>query len=176
MKIIKTSLIVLVVLLGVILLVALFLPTGFEVERQIEINAPVDSVFKLVENVETLLKWNPWSRLDPAAENTLSDSLNGVGAYWYWNGAVIGQGSMTISDIDLNKRITYALRFDKPKMNPSEIIFHFQSTSMGTRVGWINRGHLNYPIGRYFGLLMDGMLGKDFEKGLRNLKELAENK
>jgi len=176
MKIVKTSLIVLTVILGVVLVVALFLPSGFIVERAIEIEGPPDSVFKLVENVETLVKWNPWSRLDPAAENTLSDSLTGEGAYWYWNGEVIGKGSMTITSIDMNKRIDYILRFDEPKMNPSDIIFHFEPTAFGTNVRWINRGNLNYPIGRYFGLLMDGMLGKDFEKGLLNLKELAENK
>ncbi len=176
MKIIKASLIVLTAILGIILLVALFLPSGFTVERSIEINAPADSVFALVENVEALVKWNPWSRLDPAAENTLSDSLIGEGAYWYWNGEVIGKGSMTISSVEMNKRIDYILRFDEPKMNPSDIIFYFEPTSMGTRVRWINRGELNYPIGRYFGLLMDGMLGGDFEKGLHNLKQIAENR
>lgn len=174
MKFIKTSLIVLTVIIGLTLIIALFLPSEFNVERQIEIEAPLDSVFALVENVETLVAWNPWSKLDPDAENTLSDSLNGEGAYWYWNGEVIGKGSMTISGIDINKRIDYILRFDEPKMNPSDIIFYFKSSSLGTQVTWINRGNLNYPIGRYFGLMMDGMLGPDFEQGLIQLKQMAE--
>ena len=36
-------------------------------------------------------------------------------------------------------------------------------------------GELGYPISRYMGLMMDGMLGKDFEQGLASLKELSEN-
>lgn len=176
MKIIKTSLIVLTAIIGLVLLIAIFLPSKFYVERQIEIEAPLDSVFALVENVESFLKWNPWSKLDPGAENTLSDSLTGVGAYWYWQGEVIGKGSMTISGIKSNKRIDYFLRFDEPKMNPSDIIFRFEALNTGTRVFWINQGDLNFPIGRYFGLMMDGMLGGDFEQGLLNLKRLAEDR
>jgi hypothetical protein len=30
------------------------------------------------------------------------------------------------------------------------------------------------PINRYFGLMMDGMMGPDLEKGLTNLKDRVE--
>jgi hypothetical protein len=45
----------------------------------------------------------------------------------------------------------------------------------GTRVTWTNEGDMgSSPINRYFGLMMDSMVGPDFDAGLRNLKALAE--
>ena len=45
----------------------------------------------------------------------------------------------------------------------------------GTRVTWTNEGDMGTnPVNRYFGLMMDSMVGPDFEAGLKNLKALAE--
>ena len=45
----------------------------------------------------------------------------------------------------------------------------------GTHVTWSFDSDMGAgPIGRYFGLLMDRMVGPDFEGGLANLKALAE--
>ena len=44
-----------------------------------------------------------------------------------------------------------------------------------TNVTWTNAGDLGgNPVVRYFGLVMDSMVGKDFRAGLNNLKTLAE--
>jgi hypothetical protein len=43
-------------------------------------------------------------------------------------------------------------------------------------VTWSNAGELGYnPVNRWFGLLMDNFMGRDFEEGLRNLKTQAES-
>jgi hypothetical protein len=34
----------------------------------------------------------------------------------------------------------------------------------------------NNPIGRYFGLFMDNILGSDFEKGMENIRELVASR
>lgn len=34
----------------------------------------------------------------------------------------------------------------------------------------------NNPIAKYFGLLMDKLIGADFERGLNNLKTVCETK
>ncbi len=45
----------------------------------------------------------------------------------------------------------------------------------GTRVTWTNEGDMGgNPVNRYFGLMMDRLVGPDFEAGLANLKGLAE--
>ena len=45
----------------------------------------------------------------------------------------------------------------------------------GTRVTWTNEGDMGAnPVNRYFGLFMDRLVGPDFEGGLKNLKALVE--
>ena len=45
------------------------------------------------------------------------------------------------------------------------------------KVTWFNQGDLGWnPVSRYFGLLMDKMMGPDFEEGLENLRRKAESK
>ena len=56
----------------------------------------------------------------------------------------------------------------------SWIFWQFEPTEEGTRATWANEGEVGYPLGRYFGLFLDGMMGPDFERGLKNLKRVCE--
>jgi hypothetical protein len=45
----------------------------------------------------------------------------------------------------------------------------------GLRVVWVDAGDLGMnPINRWFGLFLDKLIGPDFERGLTNLRKLAE--
>jgi hypothetical protein len=45
----------------------------------------------------------------------------------------------------------------------------------GSKVTWGFDSDLGFnPIARYFGMMMDGMIGPDYEKGLARLKTVAE--
>jgi len=54
-------------------------------------------------------------------------------------------------------------------------IWNFSDSENGTLVTWTNEGELAYPLMRYFGLLLDNMLGPDFEQGLARLKMYIES-
>src|SRR5262249_59033946 len=50
-----------------------------------------------------------------------------------------------------------------------------QAEAGGTQVVWgLDCDMGAGPVGRWFGLMMDKMVGKDFEEGLTNLKSVAE--
>jgi effector-binding domain-containing protein len=52
--------------------------------------------------------------------------------------------------------------------------FYLEKTDEGTKVTWTTDiPHLSYPVGRYFGLFMPGMMGRFFNSGLENLKEVT---
>ena len=55
-------------------------------------------------------------------------------------------------------------------------LLHVQLTPAGgsTKVDWSMEGENAYPLGRYMGLLMDGMIGADLVQGLENLKTYIE--
>lgn len=49
-------------------------------------------------------------------------------------------------------------------------------TDNGTQVTWRDYGDVGFnPVNRYFAVMMDSMIGPDFEAGLANLKNVVEN-
>jgi len=175
-KALKGILYFLVSVIILILVAGLFLPITSHVERSITVNVPADSVYALVVNYNYYRDWNPWSRMDPDAKGEISGPVGQIGQKWAWDGEVIGSGSLTTQEIVPGKYIESILEFTAPQTMQSKDIWKFETTDEGSKVTWINEAELGYPIERYFGLFMDGMLGSDFESGLSNLKILAENK
>ena len=52
-----------------------------------------------------------------------------------------------------------------------------EPASDGVKVTWTNEGNLGAnPINRYFGFMMDKMMGPDFQTELNNLKQELETK
>ncbi|MEJ2052707.1 MAG: SRPBCC family protein [Calditrichaceae bacterium] len=176
MKIIKWIGIVVVGLIVIFLVAGLFLPETSHVERSIIIYAPTDSVYNVVSDYNYYRAWNPWSRIDPQAKGEISGPLGDIGQKWTWESEIIGSGSLTTQKLIPGKYIKSNLVFTSPQAMQSDDIWFFDKAENGTKVTWINEASLDYPVGRYFGLFMDKMIGTDFEAGLQNLKKLCEDK
>jgi len=174
MKILKWLVILLGGLFALVLIGELILPSTYRVERHIVINAPVDSVFAAVVNLHELKKWNPWSVREPQALNNITGSGYEVGSTWSWSGEKIGKGSQTITEIHKNQSIKAHLRFEETRTIESDLEWQFIPQGRATKVIWANYGKLDMPLGQYYGLFLDGMLGPDFEEGLQNLKRYVE--
>ncbi|MEM6842511.1 MAG: SRPBCC family protein [Bacteroidota bacterium] len=175
MKLLKKILVGVLAVVVLFLVAAVFLPSSYHVERSVVIQEPINKVYPQVSNLNHWSAWNPWTEADPTVENTIQGSGHEVGSVWAWNGEKIGVGSLTIQELEPNKFIQSRLVFEEPQMFESDDIWKFEQTESGTRVTWINEGNLAYPVDRVFGLFIDGMLGKDFERGLTNLKHVTEN-
>jgi len=173
MGILKKILMVLLILVVLFLGVTLFLPSSFYVERSIVINMPVDSVFVQVNDLNNFMNWNPWAAMDPEAKNDISNPSYGVGSSWNWDGKIVMQGSLVREEVADNKFIKSRLMFED-EANPAFTTWNFKAKNGSTNVSWSMEGDLDYPVGRIIGLMMDGMMGPDFEKGLASLKERAE--
>jgi Polyketide cyclase / dehydrase and lipid transport len=176
MKIAMKLLIGLVGLCVVAVLASFALPSTYKVERAIEIAAPMEKIYPLVYHPKDWARWGVWSRRDPAMQTSYSGAPAGVGAKWAWTSVSEGNGSMEITQAEFNKSIAYQLAVEgwDAKMLGR---FEFAQAGAGVKVTWIGEGDVGMnPIGRYFALMMDRMLGADFEGGLKNLKVLAETK
>lgn len=171
----KKALYVVAGLIVAFLVVAALLPGGYSVERSIEIARPPSLVFEQVADFNKWLAWNPWTEMEPTAKNTMSGTPGTVGAAWAWEGEELGVGSMTIEEIEKDRFIHSKLAFKEPMESEAFDYMRLEPTASGTRVTWRNEGSLPYPIGRYFGLGIEGMLGPQYEKGLANLKEVCES-
>ncbi|MBR30405.1 MAG: hypothetical protein CMN77_03770 [Spirochaetaceae bacterium] len=170
----KWSGIVLGSLIALFVLVGLFLPAEYSASRSIEIQKSADQVFPLVNSLEEQQKWSPWREADPKMEITWTDQVAGVGAKYSWTGPKSGTGSMEIVKSVENQSIDTALDFQE--QGQAMATWTFEPTGENSvKVTWAFSGDSGWNLmGRFFGLFMDSFIGPDFERGLSNLKKLAE--
>ena len=156
--------------------VALVLPDKVHVERSVIINKPADQVFPYLADFNQFVKWNPWSSLDPNQKTEISNPSSGVGAKYSWAGNdEVGVGSLVVAKEEVNKSIEQTLTFTAPWQSVSTAKYTLEPAEGGTKVVWSYDGEASpFPIGRYMGTMMDGMLGPQYDKGLQALKALAE--
>jgi carbon monoxide dehydrogenase subunit G len=82
---------------------------------------------------------------------------------------------MTIDRLEPEKAVALTLVFAGEGSAAATIAL--EPAGAGTKVVWAFDSDLGFdPIARYFGLLIDGMVGPDYEKGLAKLKAVAEAK
>lgn len=169
---------VLLVILGVLVLISLgllvFTPKEVTVTRTAEINAPVSYVFGQVNDFKNWPNWMPWKDVDPDMKMTYGEKSSGEGAYYSWESDKAGNGNQTILASRENEAIETLINFEGQGSSNG----HWKFTPSGdkTDVSWSMTIDAGYnPIGRVFNLMMDNMLGKDFEKGLKYLNTAAKS-
>ena len=153
--------------------IGLFLPSRALVERSIAIDARQATVFALLNDFHQVNKWSPWIDDDPNAQIEIFGPRRGVGATVAWNGNIIGQGSQTITESVPFERVVIALDFvDQGK---ADVVFELREADEGTEVVWSFNMDFGFSlVDRYFGLIIGGAIGEDYEEGLASLKSLAE--
>lgn len=107
---------------------------------------------------------------------TCSDATEGPGASYGWSGnRKVGQGSMTITGVSADERVDIDLAFLKPFKAENKTWFELAPSGDSTNVTWTMTGKKTLMT-RIMGIFssMDKMVGKDFEKGLAQLKAEAE--
>ena len=173
MKVLKWLLGVVVVLAAVVLVGGMLLPSAFTVERSATVNASPDKVYALVADPKRCKDWGAWNQRDPAMQITYSGPPSGVGAVWEWKSKSEGDGRMTFTVAEPGKRVGFDLFFpDFGTTSHGELSFSPEGS--GTKVVWTMKGEMgSNPMWRWMGLLMDRMVGKDFDTGLANLGKLA---
>ena len=175
MKIIKKILIVLAVLVGILLIAALFISKDYAVEKQITINKPKAEIFNYVKYLKNQNEYSKWAGMDTAMKKTFTgtDATPGFIAGWESKNKKVGKGAQEIKKINAS-RIDYELRFEEPMKDVADAFMSTDSIAPEkTLVKWQISGHMKYPF-NIMGLFMNKMIGGDLEIGLANLKKLQE--
>lgn len=174
MKILKWLLFVLIGLIAVLLIGGLLLSPKFSVSRSVLIEAPPERVYALVVSPRSWTRWTVWNQRDPAMQIDYGGPDAGTGAKWSWKSASQGDGTMTFTAAEPNRRVAYELYF--PDMGTtSSGDLRLAADANRTRVTWTMNGDMgSNPLMRWMTLMMDKMVGEDFAAGLSNLKALAE--
>jgi uncharacterized protein YndB with AHSA1/START domain len=174
------------VLLGVLALVviaalavvgfAMTRPATYRVERQTTIAAAPVTVYAAVEDFNRWPEWSPWEKLDPTMTRDIGGAPRGAGSVYEWSGnSKVGKGRMTIVDATPPARIDIKLEFIEPWQATNQTRFAFTPVGDGTQVTWTMDGQNNF-MSKVMSVFMsiEGMVARDFEKGLASLKQVAE--
>ena len=164
-----------IVLFGVLFLAAAR-PDRFRIQRSAKIYAPPQKIFPMINDFDAWPQWSPWERLDPAMKRTRSGASSGVGSVYAWEGnKKVGAGRMEIAHAAPPSHVVVKLEFLRPFKARNIAEFTLEPASDGTNVTWAMHGPSPYMT-RVFGVFMDmdKLVGRDFEKGLANLKAAAE--
>ena len=177
------------ILVGVVGVLVLFVAvvatrrSAYHVERKLEVAAPAELVFGVLNDLHQfagvlVLFGSPWETLDPNMQKTFEGPSVGIGQSYAWKGnRQVGKGKMTIEESVPGQKVGMKLEFVEPMESTATCALTLAGTPTGSFVTWSMAGNHNF-MGKAFGMFMnmDNMLGADIEKGLAQLKTVAEGK
>ncbi|MDZ4366960.1 MAG: SRPBCC family protein [Afipia sp.] len=168
--------IALAVLIAIVLIVAAMRPDTFRVQRSIDINAPAEKIFPLINDYRHWGSWSPYEKVDPAMQRTFSGAPNGKGSVYEWNGNKnVGRGRMEILDATPSSKIVIKLDFFSPFEAHNTAEFTMQPKGNATNVTWAMQGPVPYMMKiMHMFMNMDRMCGDQFQQGLTSMKAVAE--
>jgi hypothetical protein len=174
------------ILIGVAGVLVLFVavvaarPAAYHVERKLDVAAPADLVFAVLNDLHQfagvlVLFGSPLGKSDPDMQKTFEGPAAGVGQSYSWSGKEAGKGKLSIEESISGQKVGMKLQFVKPMESTASCALTLAGTAIGSTVTWSMDGNHNF-IGKAFGMFvdMDKMLGADIEKGLAELKTVAE--
>jgi uncharacterized protein YndB with AHSA1/START domain len=168
--------IVVAVLVAIVLACAATKPKIFSVQRSINIKASPDKIFELINDFHHWSGWAPQDKEDHTMKRTYGGAVNGEGAVSEWvSSGNAGKGRMTIVKSTPPRMISVQVDFVKPFEAHNINEFTLEPNGDFTTVTWTMHG-TNLYLMRIMSIFknMDSVVGKHFERGLGNLKAVAE--
>ena len=172
----KKIFIALAVIIVMFVVIVALQPKEYRVARSTTISAPPPAVFAQVNDFRKWEAWNPWGKIDPTMKQAYEGAPAGVGAIYTWAGNnEVGEGRMTITESRPSELIRIKMEFFKPFAGTSTAEFAFKPERNQTAVTWSMAGTNNF-MAKAINLFMnmDKMVGGQFEKGLAEMKSVAE--
>ena len=172
MKIVLGIVVVMLIAAGVVLAIAARRPDRITLERHIDIKAPAEKIFPLINDFQN---WPKWS--EPAGvKRTLGPITSGQGATCEWSGSgSAGAGRLEIVQSIPTRLVSVKADFRKPF--EAHNINHFVLEPHGefTTVTWGWNGDYVFMMRLMSVFVEPGkMIGSHFEDGLQSLKRVAE--
>ena len=139
------------------------------VERSITVNASPETIHPFVASPKRWQEWSAWTNKDhPDMTYTYEGPEQGVGAISKWS-EKSDAGSMVFTSSQADQGIAFDLEFGNGRMKSKGTIA-YEPSGAATKVVWRMTGDV--PL--LMKPMMNSMIGPDLEKGLANLKRVAE--
>jgi hypothetical protein len=175
----KALLIIVVILAagigGVVAYAAITQPDKFRVQRSATIDAPPEKLIGILTDLRRGAEWSPYEKKDPAMKKTFSGPASGAGARLAWDGNKdVGAGTLTVAEVTPSK-ITLDLDMTRPMTASNKVEYTLAQQGNATSMTWALYGPMPL-ISKVMCVFLnfDKMIGADMERGLNDLKALAE--
>lgn len=176
MRILKTTLIILLALVAIVVLLGNLGPDTFRYERSVTVGAAPDVVYARVSSFAATEQWSPWMDMDPDMKRSVEGVDGTLGAIQRWEGnSDVGKGEQRIDSLVPNSLVRTRLKFLEPWPSECDALVELVPVGDSTRVSWAlvgENGFMNKFMAKFMD--MEAMIGKDFEKGLAMLKQQVE--
>ncbi len=173
----KVILTTLLCLAGFLLYVALK-PADMLIAREITIKASPEIIFPYINNSKVANDWMPWKDSDPEVKMLFTGPAEGVGSKSSWNSTgQMGTGEALVIESEENRMVKTQLTYTQPFEMKQLAVISLTPINGDTTVRWSVSGHSNFFF-RLMGVFVDcdSMIGGEFEKGLRRLKDMVEGR
>ena len=150
-------------------------PKTYTVERRTVVAAPPERIRPEIDDLRRWQGWSPFEGLDPDLQRTYSGPASGPGAAYAWSGnKKAGRGRMEVRS-STPEAVAIDIVFEKPFPSTSTSTFSLLPSGGSTEVVWSMVGPRPLVL-RLLGpvISMDKIVGKDFERGLAQLKARTE--
>ncbi len=170
---------ILVIIAAILIVLGLiFLPSQWDVDVSVKINASSETVFPYINNLKKFGKWAPWQGIDSTMTLSYNNTSKGVGAESEWKSETQGNGRMRIIESIEFSKIKTALWLDgdydgEPSLHA---IFSLSQKEGVSEVHWI----INEPVpywnifARLMLSVLNPMIEEAYQDGLNDLKALVE--
>ncbi len=159
---------------ALLIIVGLLLPARATISTSVMIDTHGATVFALLNDFRRVRLWSPMLDTDPNARVVFSGPERGVDAQMTWDGRIIGSGTQVIT-------ASRPFEYVETAINPGErgaarAWFELVAGNGQTAVTWTFEADYGYNlVGRYFALLLKGVVKRDQAVGLATLQQLAES-
>ncbi|AFD08222.1 SRPBCC family protein [Solitalea canadensis] len=175
MKTLKFLAVTLIALVAIFVILGIWAPKDYQLERSININAPEDIVYDHMVHFKKWGLWSPWKHFDPKMKETYQGTDGAIGATYHWEGnKEVGEGIVKNIAVAEN-RMEYKMIFIKPFESEADGWVMTEPLLEGTKATWGFKAHYTFPYNVMMMFMdMDKSIGGSFEEGLHLLKEVSE--
>ncbi len=168
----RLTLLIITSIIVIFMVIPVFLTGNITVEASTEIKAPPKVVYNEVNVLRNWKRWSPFET-DSTMVNKYEGPAAGTGARRSWTSKHNGNGKIMITKSEPDSLIETKMDFGAPGV--AEGRWTFSNEQGKTRVRWqLQIQKLQYPFGRWLGLLLKKMMTPVLENGLSKLKSIAE--
>lgn len=157
-------------ILILVLAVGVALPSTWEVERSVQIQASPDQIF---EHLHSAAAWENWTPSPDSGVERFGPA-EGEGSGRRWDDPGYGAGEFVITQADAPERLAYQVEVEGGSIR-IEGELRLESMADGTQLRWIERGDFGWnPLLGYLAGRMEAMQGDQLQASLDSLATLVE--